>query len=228
MAEELAPAPADDHGKAAISGGDAALVSLGGLVAARICHDLVGPVGAIANGIDLMAETQGGDEAEEVGLVRQSTERASALLRILRIAFGEATRGGPAVARGDVTGQLRDVIASRRVSFSVVGEDGPPLDPAAARLAALMVLSGRVLLGLSGQIELVLSPESALPIRVTAEGSRAAFPPRAEAWLSGRLGDLPASREVELALLPRVATAAGARLDWQGEDARVTLCACPQ
>ncbi|MEO1533276.1 MAG: histidine phosphotransferase family protein [Pseudomonadota bacterium] len=226
MAHDLAPHPAADHASAAAAD-HPALVRLGGLIAARICHDLVGPVGAIANGVDLMAEVAGDGEAEEVELVRQSTARAAALLRTLRVAFGDASPEGATVARAQVVRELTEVISSRRVSFSVTGEDGGPLDPAVARLTSLMVLSGRLLLGLGGQIELVFSQQSSLPLRVTAEGSAAALPPRAEAWLQGSLQDLPASREVELALLPRAAAAAGARLTWSAEDARITLCAFP-
>lgn len=226
MVHDLAPRPVADH--AATHAADhPEMMRLGGLIAARICHDLVGPVGAIANGIDLMAEVAASGEAEEVELVRQSTARAAALLRTLRVAFGDATPSGPEVARSKVIGELTEVIAGRRVSLNVTGAEGGPLDPTVARLASLMVLSGRLLLGLGGQIDLVFSQESALPIRVTAEGSGADLPPRAEAWLAGSLRELPASREVELALLPRAAAAAGARLTWTAEDARVTLCAAP-
>ncbi|MEL6767164.1 MAG: histidine phosphotransferase family protein [Pseudomonadota bacterium] len=227
MAHDLAPPPVADHAAGAVPE-HPALMRLGGLIAARICHDLVGPVGAIANGVDLMVEVAGEGEAEEVELVRQSTARAAALLRTLRVAFGDASPEGPAVARSQVVRELDEVITGRRVSFNVTGEDGGPLDPAVARLTSLMVLSGRLLLGLGGQVDLVFSQESSLPLRVTGEGSGASLPPRAEAWLQGSLHELPASREVELALLPRAAAAAGAKLTWSAEDARVTLCAFPR
>jgi histidine phosphotransferase ChpT len=199
--------------------------ALGGLVAARICHDLVGPVGAIANGVDLMAEIGGGAEGEEVALVRQSTARASALLRVLRLAFGQASAEGQPVARDRLGAELGEAVAGRRVVFALTGGEGPALRPTTARLAALMVLSGRRLLGLSGQLELVLSREADLPIRMTASGGKAAIPVEAAAWLAGDLSAMPSSRDVELALAPHAAAEAGARLAWHADDGSVTLCA---
>lgn len=58
------------------------------LIAARICHDLVGPVGAVANGVELMAE--GGADPEIMRLIADSAAAASRRLQAYRIAFGSA------------------------------------------------------------------------------------------------------------------------------------------
>lgn len=63
---------------------------LSGLVASRICHDLISPVGAIGNGLELL-EMAPGDGAEEATLIRQSADAATASLKFMRIAFGAAT-----------------------------------------------------------------------------------------------------------------------------------------
>ncbi|MEM6680554.1 MAG: histidine phosphotransferase family protein [Pseudomonadota bacterium] len=192
------------------------------LVASRICHDIVGPVGAIANGIDLMAEA--GGEAEEIDLVRQSTDRAASMLRILRIGFGSASAEGRGMSRGALVEVLRKAISGRRVSLLVTGEEGDDLTSETARLVTLMVLSARIALGLSGQIEVVFSHDRELPLRVTAEGERAALSPEAANWLSGALNPAPASREVEFAMLAQAAAAAGLQLTFDHQDGRVTLC----
>lgn len=198
---------------------------LAGLVASRLCHDLVGPVGAIANGVDLIDEIGAPPGPEELALVRQSTERAAALLRALRCAFGQSSSEGVDVVRTALDAELRAVIDGRRVSFSVVALHGPALPAPMARLCALMVFSGRLLLGLSGRIELSLTESAALPVRMMAEGPRAGIEPEAAAWLSGDLSSPPSSREVELALLPGAAAMAGARLDFSAEDGRVVVVA---
>jgi histidine phosphotransferase ChpT len=61
------------------------------LVCSRLCHDLISPVGAVGNGLELMAE-EGDDEllADARRLVESSTQRASSLLQMFRCAYGNA------------------------------------------------------------------------------------------------------------------------------------------
>jgi histidine phosphotransferase ChpT len=58
------------------------------LVASRICHDLINPVGAIANGVELF-EMTGGTEAE-LELISDGVHHTSARVRFFRIAFGQS------------------------------------------------------------------------------------------------------------------------------------------
>jgi len=62
---------------------------LASLVASRLCHDVVGPVGAIQNGLELMAEE---GEASEMAmdLIQKSAAQASAKLQFARMAYGAA------------------------------------------------------------------------------------------------------------------------------------------
>lgn len=60
------------------------------LLASKICHDLVSPVGAINNGVELI-EDIGGDVVDEaMQLIRNSAEQAARRLRLFRIAYGRA------------------------------------------------------------------------------------------------------------------------------------------
>jgi histidine phosphotransferase ChpT len=57
------------------------------LVGSRICHDLISPIGAIGNGVELIeltASTQG----PEMALIRESVENANARIRFFRVAYG--------------------------------------------------------------------------------------------------------------------------------------------
>ena len=56
------------------------------LMSSRICHDLISPVGAIGNGLDLITELSG--TTPELDLVSQSAFTAQAKLKFFRIAFG--------------------------------------------------------------------------------------------------------------------------------------------
>ncbi len=58
------------------------------LLCSKLCHDLVGPVGAIGNGMELLAEEELGMSDEALSLTALSTRRASAILQFYRIAYG--------------------------------------------------------------------------------------------------------------------------------------------
>lgn len=68
--------------------GDAA-PDLGALVGSRICHDLISPLGAIGNGVELIA-LSGMDDTPEMALIAESVENANARIRFFRVAFGAA------------------------------------------------------------------------------------------------------------------------------------------
>ncbi len=61
------------------------------LLASRLCHDLVGPVGAVNNGLELLEEEDEVGLADEaVGLVRASARQAADALQFYRMAYGMA------------------------------------------------------------------------------------------------------------------------------------------
>src|SRR5262249_61674330 len=88
-------------------------LELAALISSRICHDVISPVGAIANGLEMLGEEQ--DEAmreQTMELIRKSARQASAKLQFARLAFGAAgsahaeidLRGAEKVARDFVQG----------------------------------------------------------------------------------------------------------------------------
>lgn len=66
--------------------------SLADLVASRLCHDLVNPLGAIGNGVELL-EMTGKADGPEVELIRDAVRAAEARIRLFRLAFGGAGPG---------------------------------------------------------------------------------------------------------------------------------------
>ena len=63
---------------------------LGAKVASRICHDLANPLGAIANGLELLL-LPGLEPTPEMSLLQDSVASASARIRWFRLAFGPAS-----------------------------------------------------------------------------------------------------------------------------------------
>jgi len=69
-------------------------IDLAALLVSRVCHDLVSPVGAVVNGLEVLAdETDVTMRADALRLVAASAEQASARLQFARLAFGAAGHG---------------------------------------------------------------------------------------------------------------------------------------
>ena len=63
--------------------------NLAALIGSRICHDLISPIGAVTNGLELMS--MAGGTGPELELVNESAANANARIRLFRLAFGQAT-----------------------------------------------------------------------------------------------------------------------------------------
>ena len=58
------------------------------LLASRLCHDIVGPIGAVSNGIELMEDDEFGMVDDAIQLAGKSAGQASTLLQFYRLAYG--------------------------------------------------------------------------------------------------------------------------------------------
>ncbi len=72
---------------------------LAALLCSRVCHDIISPVGAINNGLELLEE--GGADEDAMRLIKTSARNASARLQFARIAFGAAGSAGMQIDTGD-------------------------------------------------------------------------------------------------------------------------------
>lgn len=63
-------------------------LTLAGLVGSRICHDLISPIGAICNGLELLEMSGVLSDSPEMELIQSSVQNASARVRLFRVAFG--------------------------------------------------------------------------------------------------------------------------------------------
>ncbi len=105
------------------------------LIGSRICHDLISPLGAIGNGVELMGMA-GKAAGPEMDLIAESVENANARIRFFRVAFG-AAHPGQVIATSEVTGTLRDLTKGSRfiVDWQVAGS----LQRAQVKLAFLLL-----------------------------------------------------------------------------------------
>lgn len=82
---------------------DISAMDLAALLCSRVCHDIISPVGAIANGLELLDEDGTDADTREIamGLIRSSAGNASSKLQFARIAFGAAGSAGADIDTGD-------------------------------------------------------------------------------------------------------------------------------
>jgi histidine phosphotransferase ChpT len=79
---------------------------LAALLCSRVCHDVISPVGAINNGLELLDE--GGADADAMDLIRTSALNASVRLKFARIAFGASGSVGASIDTGEAERAAKD------------------------------------------------------------------------------------------------------------------------
>src|SRR6202166_4511540 len=93
-------------------------LDLPALLCSRVCHDLISPVGAIVNGIEVMEE----DKDEEtktfaLDLIKKSAYQASAKLQFCRLAFGAAGSAGAQIDLGDAEKAARGLMEDGKTTL---------------------------------------------------------------------------------------------------------------
>jgi histidine phosphotransferase ChpT len=77
-------------------------LDLAALLCSRVCHDLISPVGAIVNGLEVMEDDNDQEtQAFAMELIKKSVRQASAKLQFCRVAFGAAGSAGAQIDLGD-------------------------------------------------------------------------------------------------------------------------------
>ena len=85
---------------------------LAALLCSRVCHDIISPVGAINNGLELLDE--GGADSDALDLIRTSALNASVRLKFARLAFGASGSVGASIDTGEAEKAARDFAAAEK------------------------------------------------------------------------------------------------------------------
>lgn len=109
------------------------------LIGSRICHDLISPIGAINNGLELLSMT-GDAKGPEMDLIAESVGNASARIRYFRIAFGAA--GEQQVGVSEVNGIIQDTMGAGRVRVDYQPKDPHPRNMIRLVFLGIMCLEG--------------------------------------------------------------------------------------
>lgn len=181
--------------------------NLAALVGSRICHDLISPVGAIANGVELMAMS-GHPDSPELDLIAASAAAATARLRFYRIAFGQP--GQDLLNGAEPAAILAGMARGSRLQIDWNATAPVPRDRVRTAFLGFLCLDAALPLG--GTI--TLEAEGA-DWRLTASGPRLAPPVALQALIEGLSPRITTAAEVQFALLPPAR--------WSQSDKALTL-----
>ena len=94
-------------------------LELAALLCSRVCHDLISPVGAIVNGLEVLDDNPKPEDRDfALELIRKSAKTASARLQFCRLAFGAAGSPGAQIDLGDAQTMARGQIEDGKTTIA--------------------------------------------------------------------------------------------------------------
>jgi histidine phosphotransferase ChpT len=167
-------------------------LDLAALLCSRVCHDVISPVGAIINGLEVLD----GEEDEEMraiamDLIKKSAVSASARLQFCRLAFGAAGSFGALIDTGDAENVARDIFTNGRTVLQWNSARRMASRNSAKLLLNLcLIAAGAVPRG--GVIAVDISgDDNALTMRVEAKGANAKLSHSAADFLTNAVPNEP-------------------------------------
>jgi len=94
-------------------------LDLAALLCSRVCHDVISPVGAIVNGLEVLEDDN--DESTKtfaLELIKKSAKQASARLQFCRLAFGAAGSAGAQIDLGDAESVARGFLEDDKTKLA--------------------------------------------------------------------------------------------------------------
>jgi histidine phosphotransferase ChpT len=164
-------------------------LDLAALLCSRVCHDLISPVGAIVNGLEVLEEEK--DEATQsfaLDLIKKSSRTASAKLQFCRIAFGAAGSAGAQIDTGDAEKVARGFFEDDKTKLAW---NLPRVLLAKNRVKLLlnMLLIAGQAIPRGGQITVdAIGSGDAMGFKVSAAGANAKVTPATAALFAGDTG----------------------------------------
>lgn len=208
--------PAPDPGLAVVIG-----VRAMELLISRLCHDLVGPIGAINNGVELVEEAGLGVDGDAFDLIADSAAIAARRLKLFRLAFG-AAGVQQSVTVADVRALLDGWFRGSRITFTWGVDAGVVGEPTLLKLLMIACLLAEEGMPQGGTLHLSGTGQA---VRIEGAGPQASLRAEVRLALEGRAGlaDLT-PRSVLAHAAERLAAAHGKVLTAEaGEAGRIDL-----
>lgn len=200
-------------------------LELAALVSSRICHDVINPVSAISNGLEMLAEEPDQSMRDAaMDLIRKSAAQASAKLQFARLAFGAAGSAGAEIDLRDAEKVAREFIGTS--GKHQVAWQGPAvtLPKNQVKLLLNLVALGAVALPRGGTVSVEIAgapPQVSFIVRAVGEPAKLADP--VKSLLMGANGVAVDAHSIQPYYARRVAAAAGMALSAEFREGEVQL-----
>ncbi len=205
-------------------------LDLSALLCSRVCHDVISPVGAIVNGLEVLEDESDTAMREfALELIAKSARQASARLQFARIAFGAAGSAGASIDLADAEKVSRGMFADDKTQLAWKAPQA--LYPKnKVKLLLNLVVIAQSAIPRGGLIDVVVRGDGDAPtLTLTSKGSHARIPAHVEALIAGT----PEGGTVDAhAILPfyagLVARAAGMDVRFSIDGDTVTIESTPK
>jgi histidine phosphotransferase ChpT len=151
-------------------------LELAALLSSRICHDVINPVSAISNGLEMLDEDPDQSMREAaMDLIRKSAAQASAKLQFARLAFGAAGSAGAEIDLRDAEKVARDFIGASGKHQVVWQGPAVTLPKNIVKLLLNLVALGAVALPRGGTVNVEIAgapPRVSLLVRAAGEPAK--------------------------------------------------------
>lgn len=172
-----------------MSGTPIEALDLAALLCSRVCHDLISPVGAIVNGLEVLAEEK--DEETKtfaLDLIKKSAGTASAKLQFCRIAFGAAGSAGAQIDLGDAETITRGFFEDDKTKLAWNLPRALLAKNRVKLLLNLLLIAGQTI-PRGGRLTVdPMGEGESMGFKVSAAGVNAKVPPAVAALLAGDAG----------------------------------------
>jgi histidine phosphotransferase ChpT len=196
------------------------------LLVSRVCHDLVSPVGAVVNGLEVLAdERDAAMRADALKLITSSAEQAASRLQFARIAFGAAGSAGAELDLTEVGRMVCGLLRGGKVEVEWLAASANwPKDW--AKLLMNSALLGADSLPRGGRVRVETSLDAASPsFRVCASGQGARMLDEVEKAARGQATDPIDGRSIQPYLTYKLASILNAGLVIEAREGVVEIIA---
>jgi histidine phosphotransferase ChpT len=200
-------------------------LDLSALLCSRVCHDIISPVGAVANGLELLDEDPD-EETREIamGLIRSSTANASARLQFARIAFGAAGSAGADIDTGDAQAVAQGYFDNeKKTTLTWEGERALMAKNKVKFLLNLLLVALNAIPRGGEIVSRFEEPAGKTRFQVRATGKNARVPPLLLDFLSGAFEEHMDAHAVQPLYTLKLAEAAGVNVSVSIDGETVTF-----
>lgn len=195
------------------------------LLSSRLCHDLIGPVGALANGLEVLSDEPDAEMRQiAMDLIGSSASQATAKLKFARFAFGAGSSAGDNFDINDVRDVAMEYVGTTKATLNWESPAiAVPKD--AVKLLLNFVLIGVEAIPLGGEITATIDEvPGGLDIKVGATGKMIRFEDITKALLEGEPAGADLDpRSIQAYYAALIARAQGAKIDLVSDETQIAL-----